>query len=49
MTGLRRGEVLGLKWDDVDLETGRVPVRQVFTKKDGEAWHPELVSRFFPP
>ena len=27
-TGMRRGEVLGLRWGDVDLEAGRVSVRQ---------------------
>lgn len=27
-TGLRRGEVAGLRWEDVDLETGRLVVRQ---------------------
>jgi len=27
-TGLRRGEVLGLRWEDVDLEAGIVHVRQ---------------------
>jgi integrase len=27
-TGLRRGEILGLRWDDVDLEGGRLSVRQ---------------------
>jgi integrase len=27
-TGLRRGEVLGLRWDDVDLEAPRLSVRQ---------------------
>lgn len=27
-TGLRRGELLGLRWGDVDLETGTVSVRQ---------------------
>jgi integrase len=103
MTGLRRGEALGLRWEDVDLEAGRVSVRRalipngavvvvsepktargrrsvaldpetvevlkrqagqqladqvengdewrdtglVFTKANGEAWHPEVVSRFF--
>jgi len=103
MTGLRRGEALGLRWEDVDLEAGRISVRRalipngavvvvsepktargrrsvaldpatvevlkrqaaqqladqtqkgekwtdsglVFTKVDGEAWHPEVVSRFF--
>jgi len=28
MSGLRRGEVCGLRWTDVDLDTGRVHVRQ---------------------
>jgi integrase len=30
-TGLRRGELLGLRWQDVDLDTGRVSVRQTLT------------------
>jgi integrase len=103
MTGMRRGEALGLRWEDVDLENGRLAVRRalipigaavvvsepktargrrsvaldpetvealkrqaaqqladqlekgdawretglVFTKEDGEAWHPEVVSRSF--
>jgi integrase len=28
MTGMRRGEVLGLRWSDVDLDKGRLSVRQ---------------------
>jgi integrase len=102
MTGMRRGESLGLRWEDVDLEAGRLAVRRalipngavvvvsepktakgrrtvaldpgtvealkrqaarqledqankeewndtglVFTKEDGEAWHPEVITRFF--
>jgi len=102
MTGMRRGEALGLRWEDVDLEAGRISVRRalipngatvvvsepktargrrsvaldpetvevlkaqaaqqledqtqakhwtetglVFTKEDGQAWHPEVISRFF--
>lgn len=27
-TGMRRGEILGLRWGDIDLEAGRVSVRQ---------------------
>jgi integrase len=30
-TGLRRGELLGLRWQDVDLDAGRVSVRQTPT------------------
>jgi integrase len=33
-TGMRRGEVLGLGWDSVDLENGRVAVRQTLTVAD---------------
>lgn len=28
MTGMRRGEVLGLRWSDIDLDAGRLSVRQ---------------------
>lgn len=31
-TGLRRGEILGLTWRDVDLQAGRVIVRQSLTR-----------------
>jgi integrase len=35
-TGLRQGELLGLKWDDVDLEAGALQVRRtVVTGKGG--------------
>jgi integrase len=27
-TGLRRGELVGLRWQDVDLEAGKLAVRQ---------------------
>jgi integrase len=35
MTGMRRGEILGLRWQDVDLQTGRVSVRQQWVKGGG--------------
>lgn len=31
MTGMRRGEVLGLRWRDVDLDAARVAVRQTLS------------------
>ena len=30
-TGMRQGELLALKWDDVDLERGRLRVRRTLT------------------
>ena len=33
-TGMRRGELLGLKWDDVDLENASVRVRRTLTRID---------------
>ena len=33
-TGMRRGELLGLKWDDVDLEGATVRVRRTLTRID---------------
>jgi len=37
-TGLRQGELLGLKWEDVDLEAGKLQVRRTLaTAKGGQA------------
>lgn len=34
--GLREGELLGLRWEDVDLEAGKLSVRQQLTRtRDG--------------
>lgn len=35
MTGLRRSETCGLQWSDIDLETGRLPVRRARVVVDG--------------
>jgi len=34
--GLRRGELLGLRWDDVDLDAGRLEVRHSLQRVEGE-------------
>ena len=34
-TGLRQGELLGLKWDDIDLEVGTLQVRRILTTAKG--------------
>jgi integrase len=39
--GLRRGEVLAIGWDDVDLERGRVTVRRSLILRDGR---PEMAE-----
>ncbi|MEW2539298.1 site-specific integrase [Micromonospora chalcea] len=35
-SGMRRGEALGLKWDDIDLDTGRVEIRRQRTTIAGK-------------
>jgi integrase len=38
MTGLRRGEVVALRWSDVDLAGKRISIRQAATVHDGEEY-----------
>lgn len=35
-TGLRRGELLGLKWSDIDFNLGVIMVQRQVTRIDGE-------------
>jgi integrase len=34
-TGMRQGELLGLRWLDIDLENSRVSIRRTLTRADG--------------
>ena len=34
--GMRQGELLGLRWEDVDLEAGRLRVRHTLGRVDGK-------------
>src|SRR5450759_4403800 len=38
MTGMRRGEAIGLRWSDVDLEAGRLSVRRALIPSGRAAW-----------
>lgn len=38
-TGMRRGELLGLKWSDIDLENARLSIRRTLTRVDNGKRH----------
>jgi integrase len=43
VTGMRRGELFGLKWGDVDLQIGQLKiVRSIVDQKVGETKHADL-------
>lgn len=43
-TGMRRGELLGLRWRDVDLDGGRVNVRRQWTRAGNKGWSMEALK-----
>ena len=44
-TGLRRGELLGLKWEDIDLEHGSLRVRRQVSRINGEVVEAPLKTK----
>ena len=44
-TGLRRGELLGLKWEDLDLERGDLRVRRQIARINGEVVEAPLKTK----
>jgi integrase len=40
-TGMRQGELLGLRWQDVDLDAGIVAVRHTLQRQTGELVPPK--------
>ncbi len=45
-TGLRQGELLGLRWQDVDFERGVIYVRQQLSWRSGEHYRFETLKNF---
>ena len=44
-TGLRRGELLGLKWQDIDWKNGIIKVRRQIARVDGKIVEREYKSK----
>ena len=44
-TGLRRGELLGLKWDDINLDTGAIQVKRQVARINGEVVEAPLKTK----
>ena len=44
-TGLRRGELLGLNWEDIDLERGDLRVRRQIARINGEVVEAPLKTK----
>ena len=44
-TGLRRGELLGLKWKDVDWDAGSIKIQQAYVALDGHGTPSQLKTK----
>ncbi len=44
-TGLRRGELLGLKWDDIDMKQGIIWIRRQISRIDGKIMEAPLKTK----
>ena len=45
VTGLRRGELLGLKWEDVNLNYATLTIRRQITRINGEVVEAPLKTK----
>jgi integrase len=48
-TGMRQGELLALKWEDLDLESGAVQVRRTIARLVGKGLSTGVAKRENPP
>ena len=44
-TGLRRGELLGLKWTDVDLDRGVLKIQRAISRQNGKVVEAPLKTK----
>ena len=44
-TGLRRGELLGLKWTDVDFERGMMKIQRAISRQNGRVVEAPLKTK----
>jgi len=49
LTGMRRGEVFGLRWSDIDFDRNLIHVQQTIFWKQGKSWKPEEHGPVFVP
>jgi integrase len=49
LSGMRRGEIFGLKWDDIDFNANLISVKRALYWKRGKVWEKEEQGPVFVP